>query len=99
MLSCEDCEHFARDPDGSPLLMCDPFSNILDPSCLVKWQVFHLGTIARSHEATLEMHKRLAPLQEKMIRHMEREIDEVDEADQWKYIEDDEEEDDDSVFR
>lgn len=33
------------------------------------------------------MYKRLAPLQEKMFRHMEREIDDVEESDKWKYEE------------
>ena len=42
-------------------------------------------TVARSHQATLDMYKRLAPLQEKMFEHMEREIDENEEAERWKY--------------
>ena len=40
------------------------------------------------------MHERLAPLQEKMIRHMEREIDDADDADRWKLGSDEEDEDD-----
>lgn len=100
MLRCEDCEFFRRHADGSPLLMCDPFSTIKEPECLAKWQVYQLGTIARSHEATLEMYRKFAPMQEKMLRHMEREIDDFEEADGWKYgLDEDEDEDEDDPFR
>jgi len=85
VLQCQDCEFFRRGPSGLPLLACDPYSNIKEPECLQKWQLHQLLTIARSHQATLDMYKRLAPLQEKMFKQMEREIEETDEADRWKY--------------
>jgi len=77
-------------------MACDPYSNIKEPECLTKWQIMELQAIAKSHRATLDMYRRLAPLQEKMIKHMEREIDEVDEADSWKQLDDEEEDDDDN---
>lgn len=89
MLRCQDCEFFRKLSDGSPELLCDPFSNIKEPECLHKWQISQLGVIAQSHKATLEMYRRLAPLQEKMFRHMEHEIDEAEEADRWKLQDDD----------
>ena len=92
MLKCEDCELFAQLPDGSPQLLCDPFSTIKEPECLAKWQLIQLRTIAEAHRVTLDMYRRLAPLQERLFRHVEREIDDADEADSWKY-EDDEEDD------
>jgi len=58
-----------------------------------------LQVIADSHQATLDMHRRFAPLQEKLFRHMEREIDETEEADSWKYDPSEEEDDDDDPFR
>lgn len=97
MLQCKDCEFYRQAPDGSPQLACSPFTNIKEPECLLKWQLVQLGVIAKSHEATLAMYRRLAPLQEKMFRHMEQEIDEHDEADHWKHGED--EDDDDDPFR
>ncbi len=97
MLRCEDCEFFHRAPEGSPILTCDPFSTIKEVECLAKWQVAHLMSISQSHEATADMHRRLAPFQEKIIKHMEREIDEADEADRWKVDDEDNEEDD--MFR
>jgi len=91
VLQCKDCEFYRQAADGSPILGCDPFSNVKEPECLAKWQLLQLRTIARSHQATLDMYKRLAPLQEKMFRHVEREIDDAEDADRWKYGDDEEE--------
>ena len=96
MIHCTDCEHFHRGPGGQVGFSCDPFSTIKEPECLVKWQLLKLDVLARSHQATLDMYRRLAPLQEKMFRQMERELDEQDDAESWKYgprDEDDEDED------
>lgn len=95
MLRCDQCEFFSRGADGSPFLGCDPFSTIKEPECLAKWQLVKLNIVAQSHQATLDMYRRLAPLQEKMFRHMEREIDDVDEADRWKSDAEDNDEADD----
>ena len=95
MLQCKDCEFFRRLPDGSPQLLCDPFATIKEPECLIKWQVLHLRAVAASHQATLDMYRRFAPLQEKMFRHMEREIDEADDSDRWKTDDDDDSDADD----
>lgn len=95
MLQCIDCEFFRTRPDGTPQLLCDPFSNIKEPECLQKWKLVQLSLIAKSHQNTLDMYERMAPLQEKMFKHMEREIDEIDEADHWKKDADD---DDDDIF-
>ena len=73
-------------------MRCDPFSTIKEPECLTKWQLIKLETMVRAYQATLQVYERLAPLQEKMFRHMEREIDEVDEADAWKQGYEDEDE-------
>ena len=89
MLQCKDCEFFRQGPDGSPELSCNPFTNIKEPECLAKWQLLQLNVLAKSHQATLDMYQRLAPLQEKMFKHMEREIDDVEEGDSWKLAGDD----------
>ena len=99
MLRCEDCEFFNRMSDGTPYLTCDPFSTVKEPECLAKWQLLRLGTIAESHQATLDLYRRLAPLQEKMFQQMEREIDEVEESDRWKYADDEDEDDEQDPFR
>lgn len=94
MLRCEDCEFFSRASDGSPILACDPFSTIKEPECLAKWQVAQLMSISQSHQATAELHRRLAPFQEKIIKHMEREMGEADDSDRWKRSDEDDEDDD-----
>jgi hypothetical protein len=99
MLRCQDCEFFRELADGSPKLLCDPFSNIKEPECLHKWQIAQLGMILDSHKATVEMYRRLAPLQEKMFRHIEREIDEAEESDRWKFQDDDEDDGPDEPWR
>ena len=93
MLQCEDCEYFRRGPDGSPKLMCDPFGNVKEPACLLKWCLAELKVMGQSHQATLDMHRRFAPLQEKLFKHMEKEIDDADESDRWRYGANDDEDD------
>ena len=95
MLRCQDCEFFRQRADGSPELTCDPFSTIKEPECLLKWQLTQLNVISRSHQATLDLYRRLAPLQEKMFKHLEREIDDAEESDRWKQGSDDDDTDED----
>jgi hypothetical protein len=85
MIQCSECEYFHRGPGGQVGFSCDPFSTIKEPECLIKWQLIKLDTMVRSHQATLDMYRRLAPLQEKMFRQMERELDDQDDAESWKY--------------
>ena len=94
MIQCSECEFFHCSPGGQASFSCDPFRNIKEPECLAKWQLIKLEVLARSHQATLDMYRRLAPLQEKMFRHMEREIEDQEDADSWKYEQDDEEDPD-----
>jgi len=91
MIQCSECEHCHQGPDGRVGFSCDPLRNIKEPECLMKWQIIRLAEmsakldrIVSAYETTADMYKRLGPLQEKMFRHMEREIDEADEADSWK---------------
>ena len=102
MLQCNQCEYFTRGESGQVGFRCDPFSTIKEPECLVKWQLIKssetarmMDRMAKAYEATIQMYEKLAPLQEKMFRHMEREIDEIDEADRWKQGYDDSDLDDD----
>jgi hypothetical protein len=91
MIQCKDCEHFVQGPAGQVGFKCDPFSTIKEPECLVKWQLLRtsemsqkLDRLVSAYEATLSIYKKFAPMQEKMMRHMEREIEDQDEADSWK---------------
>jgi len=97
MIQCQDCEYFSRGPDGQLAFRCDPFSTIKEPECLAKWQLIKLDVMVQAYQATLSMYKRMAPLQEKLIRRMEREVEEMDDADSWKNSEDEPEEGDESA--
>ncbi|MHC4610121.1 MAG: hypothetical protein ACYS7M_07215, partial [Planctomycetota bacterium] len=89
-------EFFSVGSDGKAQLLCDPLSTIKEPECLAKWQFVKLDAMVQAYMATVEMYRRLAPLQERMFRHMQRELDETEEADAWKFgAEDDEDEGDD----
>ena len=58
-----------------------------------------MDRLVAAYEATLELYRRMQPLQEKMFRHLEQEIDDAEDADAWKYgdpEEGDEGEDDES---
>ncbi len=99
MYQCQDCEFFTRSTDGSPILMCDAFSTVKEPECLAKLQLVQLTTMTQSHQATLDMYRRFAPLQEKLFKHMEQEIDEASDADSWKNQSDNDEDEDDDIFR
>ena len=94
MMQCSECEHFVRGPHGQLRFTCDPFSNIKEPECLVKWQLIKIDMMVRAYQATVEIYKRMAPLQEKIFRHMEQEIDDIDEAESWKHPDDQDEDDD-----
>ena len=75
------------------MLSCDPFSNVKEPECLTKWQLIKINQMVAGYHATLNYYRKLAPMQEKMFKVMERELDGMSESDQWK-IADDEKEDD-----
>ncbi|MFP4354903.1 MAG: hypothetical protein ACLFUJ_07230 [Phycisphaerae bacterium] len=92
MLQCKDCQYFSRSADGEIAFACDPFSTIVEPECLAKWQLIktnqmtaQVAQMASAYQATLNYYQKLAPMQEKMFKFMEREIDEQEDIDSWKY--------------
>jgi hypothetical protein len=96
MLRCEDCEYFSRDEEsGRIMLRCDPFRTVKETECLYKWQLLRLDGLLQAYHATLRWYQKLAPMQEKMFEMMKREMDDLEEADSWKYDEDEEEAPDD----
>ncbi len=107
MMQCSDCEFFMREAGGRVGFKCDPFTNIKGPECLAKWQLLRSSELAQkmdrlvaAYEATLEIYRRMQPLQEKMFRHMEQEIDEAEDTDAWKYgHSDDDDEGEEDEFR
>ena len=88
MIQCRDCEYCVVDDAGRMQFKCNPFDNIKEAECLQKWTLLKLDMLVRSYQATLNYYNRFAPLQEKMLKYLEREIDDIDEADKWKQGED-----------
>ena len=90
MIQCKECEFCEMSADGQVSLKCNPFADIKESECLLKWQLLRLDLMTRAYMATIAEYKRIAPMQEKLYRHMTREVDEADEADKWKRADDDE---------
>jgi hypothetical protein len=84
MIQCKDCELCETSPDGKRVFRCDPFSNIKEPECIAKWQLIRLDMLVASYQDMLKWYGKLAPLQDKIFKYMQREIDDLDEADHWK---------------
>ncbi|MFA6133193.1 MAG: hypothetical protein WC869_04145 [Phycisphaerae bacterium] len=89
MIQCKDCPLCRRRESGELSFDCDPFSNIVESECLAKWQLIKINQMVASYQATLDYYRKLAPLQEKMFKVMERELDDISESDKWKIADDD----------
>jgi len=71
-------------PDGRRSFKCDPFVNIKEPECIAKWQLIRLDMLVVNYQGMLRWYEKLAPLQDKIFKYMKREIDDIDESEQWK---------------
>ena len=92
MIQCKDCELCEIGPKGQRTFKCNPFSNIKESECISKWQLIRLDMLVASYQGMLKMQSKFAPLQDKIFKYMQREIDGMDETDRWKLPEDDENE-------
>lgn len=89
MLQCADCQFFQRSQSGEISFTCDPFANVLEPECLMKWQLLKINQMVAGYQATLSYYHKLAPMQEKMFKVMQRELDEMGEGEKWRASDDD----------
>jgi hypothetical protein len=89
MIQCRDCELYELGEDGRRTFKCDPFSNIKEPECIAKWQLIRLDMLLASYQGMLKWYGKLAPLQDKIFKYMQREINELDESDKWKLEDED----------
>jgi hypothetical protein len=101
MIQCSECEYFRRDTAGRVTFLCDPFATIKEPACLDKLHLVRemengqkLDRLVAAYEATLSMYRRLQPMQEKIMEHMEREITDTEQGDAWKFGLDEDDPDD-----
>ena len=91
MIQCKDCEFCVIGPDNRRTFKCDPFANIKEPECIAKWQLIRLDMLVASYQGMLKFQGKMAPLQDKIIKYMQREIDSIEESEQWKIDEEDDE--------
>lgn len=84
MIQCNDCEYYEIGTDGQRVFKCDPFSTIKEPECLAKWQLIRLDMLVASHQGMLNWQNKMAPLQNKLFKYMQQEIDDIDESQKWK---------------
>ena len=91
MIQCKDCEFCEIGSDSRRTFKCDPFINIKEAECVAKWQLIRLDMLVANYQGMLKLQEKLAPLQDKLFKYMQKEIEDMDESDRWK-IEDEEEE-------
>ena len=94
MIQCDQCELCETGPEGQRVFKCDPFSNIKEPECLAKWQLLRLDMLVASYQNMLKWYGRLAPLQDKIFKYVQREISDIEESESWR-LEPEEEPDED----
>ncbi len=94
MIQCKDCELCEVSSEGRKSFKCDPFANIKEPECISKWQLIRLDMLLASYQGMLQWYGKLAPLQDKIIKYMQHEIEDLNEADGWKLDEQPEDEQD-----
>lgn len=97
MIQCKDCEFFETGPAGQRIFKCDPFGTIKEPECLAKWQLLRLDMLVSSYQQMLEWYGKLAPIQDKLVKFMKREIDDMEESEKWKLDDQDEDENEDEL--
>jgi hypothetical protein len=84
MIQCKDCQFCEIGPDGHRMFKCDPFVNVVEPECIEKWQLLRLDMLVASYQMMLQWYQKMAPMQNKLFKYMEREINEMNESDNWK---------------
>lgn len=92
MIQCKDCKYCEIGPDGRRKFTCDPFTNIVEPECLGKWQIIRLDMMVASYRQMLGWYQKLAPLQDKLMKYVQQEMEDLNESEKWK-IDDEQEED------
>jgi hypothetical protein len=76
--------------EGKRVFKCDPFVNIKEPECIAKWQLIRLDMLVSSYRSMQKWQEKLSPMQDKILKYMEREMNDIDESDKWKVDDDDE---------
>ena len=92
MIQCKDCELYEIGPNGQRTFKCDPFSNIKEPECLAKWQLIRLDMLVACYQSMNKWYGKMAPMQDKIFKYMNKELEDLDESDKWKTEDEDQDE-------
>ncbi len=92
MIQCKDCEYYSEDADGRRTFACDPFKNIKEPHCLAKWQLLRLDLLVSAFRGMAGFQEKMGPMQDKILKYVQRELDDLDESEQWKVDDEDQDE-------
>jgi len=98
MIQCKDCELYGVTSDGRRSFQCDPFTTIKEPECLVKWQLRHLETLIATFHSMSASQAKLAPIQDKILKYVKRELQDLDETERWKTGEEEDVDDSDRLL-
>ena len=85
MIQCKDCEFFKIDHDGRRTFACDPFTNIKEPHCLAKWQLLRLDMLLATYHSMTAWQQKISPMQDKIFKYIKRELEDIDDAEKWKF--------------
>jgi len=84
MIQCEQCELCEKGPDGRKMFKCDPFASVKEAECVAKWQLIRLDMLLGSYQNMLQWYSKLGPLQDKIFKYVQREINDMEETEGWK---------------
>jgi len=51
----------------------------------MKWQLLRLDLLLQQHQSTISWQQKMSPIQDKIYKYIKRELDDIDEADRWKF--------------
>ena len=88
MIQCKDCELCDFNEGKGVVFRCNPFVNIKEAECIAKWQMMKIDLLIANQNMMMRSQQKLGPIQDKLIKFMEREIDDVEDTDSWKYPKD-----------
>ena len=84
MIQCKDCEYYSEDAEGRRMFACDPFKNIKEPHCLVKWQLLRLDLLVAAFRGMAGFQEKMGPMQDKILKYVQRELEDLAESERWK---------------
>lgn len=98
MIQCKDCEFCEMGTDARRIFKCDPFINIKEPECIAKWQLIRLDMLLVAYRGMQNWNEKIAPLQDKIFKYMEREMGDIDESEKWKIDDQDDKDENDKLL-